>query len=66
VLDVTFSEDASRVRQGHAAENLALVRRLSISLLKGEPSRQSLKQKRYKAGLDNNFLMKILEANIVA
>jgi predicted transposase YbfD/YdcC len=66
VLDVTFSEDASRVRQGHAAENLALVRRLSVSLLKGEPSRQSLKQKRYLAGLDNNFLVKILEANIAA
>lgn len=66
VLDVTFNEDASRVRTGHAAENLALIRRLSISLLKGEPSRQSLKQKRYRAGLDNNFLLKILEENIVA
>ena len=66
VLDVTFNEDASRVRNGHAAENLALIRRLSISLLKGETSRQSLKQKRYRAGLDNKFLLKILEENIVA
>ncbi len=32
VLDVTFSEDASRIRQGHAAENLGLLRRLSVSL----------------------------------
>ena len=66
VLDVTFSEDRSRVRQGYAAENLALIRRLSVSLLKREPSRQSLQQKRYRAGLDNNFLLSILEANIVA
>ena len=34
VLDVTFGEDASRVRKGHAAENLSIVRRLSQSALK--------------------------------
>ncbi len=55
VLDVTFNEDASRIRQGHAAENLGLLRRLSVNLLKREPSKQSLKMKRYKAGMDNNF-----------
>ena len=63
VLDVTFNEDASRIRQGHAAENLGLLRRLSVNLLKREPSKQSLKMKRYKAGMDNNFLMKILAAS---
>ena len=66
VLDVTFNEDASRVRTGHAPENLALIRRLSISLLKGESSRQSLRQKSYRAALDNDFLLKSLEANIIA
>ncbi|MGB5633321.1 MAG: ISAs1 family transposase [Waterburya sp.] len=63
VLDVTFNEDASRIRQGHAAENLGLLRRLSVNLLKREPSKQSLKMKRYKAGMDNDFLMKILAAS---
>lgn len=63
VLDVTFNEDAIRIRQGHAAENLGLLRRLSVSLLKREPSRLSLKMKRYQAGMDNDFLMKILAAS---
>ena len=57
VLDVTFNEDASRIRQGHAAENLGLLCRLSINLLKREPSQQSLKMKRYKAGMDNDFII---------
>ena len=63
VLDVTFGEDASRIRQGYAAENLGLLRRLSINLLKREPSRLSLKMKRYQAGMNNDFLMKILAAS---
>lgn len=63
MLDVTLNEDASQIRQGHAAENLGLLRHLSINLLKREPSKLSLKMKRYKAGLDNNFLMKILAAS---
>lgn len=65
VLDVTFNEDASRIRQGYAAQNLSLLRRLSVNLLKREPSRQSLKMKRYQAGMDNDFLMKVLAASAV-
>ena len=34
VLDVTFNEDASRIRRGYASQNMALLRRLSVSLLK--------------------------------
>jgi predicted transposase YbfD/YdcC len=63
VLDVTFNEDASRIRQGYAAENLGLIRRLSVSLLKREPSKLSLKMKRYTAAMDNDFLLKILVAS---
>jgi predicted transposase YbfD/YdcC len=63
VLDVTFQEDASRIRQGYAAQNLCLLRRLSINLLKREPSRHSIKQKRYKAAMENDFLLQILAAS---
>jgi len=65
VLDVTFNEDASRIRQGDAAQNLGLIRRLSASLLKREPSKLSLKMKRYTAAMDNNFMLKILAASAV-
>ena len=65
VLDVTFNEDASRIRQGYAAQNLSWLRRLSVNLLKREPSRQSFKMKRYQAGMDNDFLMQVLAASAV-
>jgi predicted transposase YbfD/YdcC len=64
VLDVTFNEDASRIRSGYAAQNLSLLRHLSVNLLKQEPSKMSLKMKRYKAGIDNDFLIKILKSSV--
>jgi predicted transposase YbfD/YdcC len=60
VLDVIFQEDQSRIRNGHGPENIGLLRRLSLNLLKREPSKQSLKQKRYRAAMNNDFLVKIL------
>lgn len=59
-LDVVFAEDACRVRKDHAPRNLSLLRRLALNLLRQEPSKASLKMKRYRAGLDNEFLLKIL------
>lgn len=60
VLDVTFKEDQSRIRMGHGPENMGLLRRLSLNLLKREPSKQSLTQKRYRAAMDNDFLISVL------
>jgi predicted transposase YbfD/YdcC len=60
VLDVTFREDRSRIRNGHGPENIGLLRRLSLNLLKREPSKQSLTQKRYRAAMDNDFVVKVL------
>jgi predicted transposase YbfD/YdcC len=60
-LDVTFCEDKSRIRKDHSPENFALLRRLAVSLLKQEKGfKGSLKMKRYLAGMDNNYLVKIL------
>jgi predicted transposase YbfD/YdcC len=60
VLDVVFREDDSRVRAGHAAENLGWLRRVALALLKQDDSKGSIKGKRLKAGWDNDFLEKVL------
>jgi predicted transposase YbfD/YdcC len=62
VLDVTFGEDHSRIRAGHAAENMAVLRHLVRNLLEREQSQpgRSLKDKRLKAGWDHDNLLKIL------
>jgi predicted transposase YbfD/YdcC len=66
VLDVVFREDDSRHHAGNSGENLALLRRLAISLLKQEKSsKESLKTKRLHCGWDNDYLAKVLAANKV-
>lgn len=61
-LDLTFAEDASRVRRRHGAENLALVRRLALGLLKRHPSKESIACKRLAAALNPAVLEEILQA----
>lgn len=61
-LDVTFGEDASRVRVGHAAENLSRLRRIALNMLQRETSRKiSIRLKRLRAGWDHDYLLHILQ-----
>jgi predicted transposase YbfD/YdcC len=60
VLDVTFQEDDSRLRTGYGAENFAVIRHIALNLLKREPSQESLKRKRYRAALSNEFRSNVL------
>jgi hypothetical protein len=61
VLDVAFHEDQSRIRSGHAAENVAVLRHLGLNLLRHHPTkRPSIKGKRLRAGWDNAFLLQVL------
>lgn len=60
VLDVTFGEDMSRIRSGESAENMAVLRTIALNLLKQDTSKSSLKQKRFRAALDNDFLFHLL------
>jgi len=62
-LDVGFGEDDNRVSGRNGAENLALVRRLALSLLKQHPSKQSIACKRLNAALDTTFLEEVLLGN---
>jgi predicted transposase YbfD/YdcC len=60
VLDVVFREDARRVYDRTTAENVAFMNRLALSLLRGDPSKSSLKVKRKRAGWSIAYLMQLL------
>lgn len=62
-LDVVFKEDACRTRIGNGPRNLGLLRRLAVSLLNQEKTyKVSLKRKRYRALLNNDYLCSVLAA----
>jgi predicted transposase YbfD/YdcC len=62
VLDITFREDESRIRKDHAPENFAILRHLTLNMLRKEPSKRSIKRKRLRAGWDNEYLASIFNA----
>ena len=61
VLDVSFREDDSRTRSGHAAANLGMLRRVAVSLLKRAGTKGSIKTRRMKAGWDDDYLLQVLQ-----
>jgi predicted transposase YbfD/YdcC len=65
VLDISFREDDSRLRKGHGPENLALIRRLAVSLLHRENTANvGIACKRKEAGWDNGYLLQVLAASL--
>ena len=59
-LDVSFSEDASRIENRHGAANFAVFRKMALSLLKQHPRKDSIARKRKRAALDTTFLGEVL------
>ena len=60
-LDVAFAEDQCRARAGHAAENLALLRHLTLAILKRDTTRKrGLKGKQKNAAWDHSYLLSLL------
>ena len=60
VLDLTFREDESRLREQQLRENFAWLNRFALSLLKQHPGRQSLVMKRRSCGWSDAFLMEVV------
>lgn len=60
VLDVVFREDARRVYDRTAAENVAFLNRLALSLLRGDAGKSSMKVKRKRAGWSIPYLAQLL------
>ena len=64
-LDVSFNEDQNRLRSGYAAQNIALINKIALNLLKNEKSAKvGVKSKRLKAGWDNAYMMKVLTVGL--
>jgi len=60
-LDVTFGEDDSRVRKGHAAQNLSRLRRIALNQLQRDKTlKAGIQTKRQRAGWDHAYLLKVL------
>ena len=61
ILDVTFREDASRVRERNAARNLGLLRKIALNLARADTTlKASLKGKRKYAGWDDAFMATLI------
>ncbi len=60
VLDVAFDEDRARSRKDNAPQNLALLRKLALNLIRQSPANGSIKGKIKRAGWDDAFLLSLL------
>jgi predicted transposase YbfD/YdcC len=60
VLDVAFDEDRARSRKDNAPQNLALMRKLALNLLRSNPDKGSIRGKIKRAAWDDAFLNTLL------
>ena len=59
-LDVVFKDDQSRLRKGHGAHNMAIVRHFAINLVRAVDDKRSIKLRRKRAGWNVDYLATIL------
>ncbi|MDS4071413.1 MAG: ISAs1 family transposase [Candidatus Competibacter sp.] len=61
VLDVQFGEDACRTRNDHSAENLAVIRRVALNMLRHNgPPRDSIRRRQLRAALNDDDRLRLL------
>lgn len=62
-LDVSYGEDACKIRKDHGAENFSVIRRATLNILKEDKkTKAGIKNKRSKAGWDRNYMLELLGA----
>ncbi len=64
ILDISFREDESRIRTGHAPENMAVLRHIALNLLRNDETPLGIKNKRLKAGRNTDYLAHVLRGEI--
>lgn len=66
-LDVVFKEDSRRVRKDNGPQNLALLKRTALNILRKDTSepKYSLKSKRFASSIDNDYLEQVLIKNFI-
>jgi predicted transposase YbfD/YdcC len=66
-LDMAFNEDQNRVRKDHGDQNLAVLRRIALGLLRRDKSvNLGARNKRLKAGRNREYLLKVLLSPVIA
>lgn len=60
VLDTAFDEDRARTRKDHGAQNLAIIRKLALNVLKTARPDLSIRRKRNRAGWSDAFARSII------
>lgn len=60
VMDVTFRQDECRIRTGDAAANFATIKHAAVNLLRRDPGKMSIPQKRHSAAWDDDYMYKII------
>lgn len=59
-LDVTFHEDASRARKDNAPQNLSMVRKMALQIVKNHQDKRSVRKRMFRAALDQNYFFDLI------
>lgn len=64
-LDMAFREDESRLRVDHGDQNMAVIRRIALNLLKRDKTvKKGIRSKRLKAGRNDRYMLRVLTQGI--
>ncbi len=63
ILDVTFNEDRCRIRSLNSPRNLAVIKRISLNAVNQKTTlKRSLRQKRKRAAMNDEYMMLLLNS----